>query len=65
MKKIRNDEEWKKVSKVMIGVWTSLETHLLWIYTYQKYHDGQDRKFHIDTIREYIEMLTTLSELLK
>lgn len=64
MKKIlTRDEEWRKLSKVMIGIWTSLESHLLWVYNEGKLEKNRD--FQKKVIREYAEMINLLSELLK
>lgn len=50
----------ERLEKLIRGVWSSLESHL--VYTHR--HSVEGRKFHKKCIKEYAVMIEQLSKLL-
>ena len=63
-KKAEFTEKERKIGKLMISTWSSLESHILWTYKeLGNANNREDAKFHIECVKEYVEMLKLLSEL--
>jgi hypothetical protein len=61
---MKKEEKFRKIGKLIIMTYKSLESHILWTYKdYIGSKSVKDRKFHIECVKEYAEMIKLLSEL--
>jgi len=58
---MKEQERRRIIGKLMVMTWGSLESHILWPYLEKP---KNDEKFNIEVIKDYIEQLKLLSELL-
>lgn len=58
MAKAKPKRKEREICKIMIGIWSSLESHLKYTYS------GPEQKFDKKCVVEYAEMLLVLSKIL-
>jgi hypothetical protein len=56
---MKNYKRAKIIEKIIRQTYDSLQSHLRYTYT----HTSEGQKFHIDCVKEYIEIIKNASEL--